>query len=208
MVAVVVPTVFANAPIDVPSAERKSLSFITFILTFFVSYSPPLIVSGGKGLHDCCKKCKTGSDFENEIDNVEIHKELKKAREQAGFTLEKAAECIGISGASFSRMENGHSKVTMDRLEKLCALYEISASALVEGSIVTKPSTIDIDRLKLVVQTVQQVVNEQQANPSPEKMAMAVSELYRLEITHIVNDASAQFDPCRHLGIIQTIFGE
>ena len=72
----------------------------------------------------------------------------------------------------------------------------------------TRPSTIDIDRLKLVVQTVQQVVNQRAVHPSPEKMAMAVSELYRLEITHIVNDTKAEFDPTRHLGIIQAIFGD
>jgi len=208
MVAVVVPTVFAKAPIEVPSAERKSLSFITFILTFFVSDSPPLIVSDGKGLHDCCKKCKTGSELENETDTVAIHTTLKQAREQSGLTLEKAAESIGISGASFSRMENGLSKVTMDRLEALAALYDVSASALVEGSIVTRPSTIDIERLKLVVQAVQQVVNKQAAHPSPEKMAMAVSELYRLEINHIINDAKAEFDPLRHLGIVRAMFHE
>jgi len=105
-------------------------------------------------------------------------------------------------------MENGLSKVTTDRLEILAALYEVSASALVEGSIVTRPSTIDIDRLKLVVEAVQHVVNERQAHPSPKKMAMAVAELYRLEITHIVNDATAEFDPSRHLGIIEVMFGE
>jgi transcriptional regulator with XRE-family HTH domain len=139
---------------------------------------------------------------------VAIHNTLKQARERAGLTLEKAAECINISGASFSRMENGLSKVTTDRLEILAALYEVSASALVEGSIVTRPSTIDIDRLKLVVEAVQHVVNERQAHPSPKKMAMAVAELYRLEITHIVNDATAEFDPSRHLGIIEVMFGE
>lgn len=137
---------------------------------------------------------------------MELHKTLRQAREQAGLSLEKAAECIGISGASFSRMENGLSKVSVDRLEMLAALYEVSASALLEGSIVTKPSTIDIDRLKLVVEAVQQVVNNLQAQPSPEKMALAVSELYRLEINHIVNNASAEFDPQRHLGIIDAIF--
>ena len=135
-----------------------------------------------------------------------IHNILKQAREQAGLTLEQAAECINISGASFSRMENGLSKVTMDRLEMLAALYEVSASALVEGCIVTKPSTIDIARLRLVVEAVQQVVNEKEAQPSPEKMAMAVSELYRLEIEHIVNNATAEFDPARHLGIVRAMF--
>lgn len=179
---------------------------MTFVLTFIVSDSLPLIFSSGKGLHDCCKKCKTGSELEDETNIVAIHNTLKQAREQAGLTLEKAADRIGISGASFSRMENGLSKVTTDRLEVLAALYEVSASALVEGSIVTRPSTIDIDRLKLVVQTVQQVVNDQKARPSPEKMAIAVSELYRLEINHIVNDAKAEFDPSRHFGIITAIF--
>lgn len=135
-----------------------------------------------------------------------LHKTLRQAREQAGLSLEKAAECLGISGASFSRMENGLSKVTVDRLEMLAALYDVSASALVEGSIVTKPSTVDIDRLKLVVEAVQQVVNDLNAQPSPEKMALAVSELYSLEINHIVNNAKAEFDPSRHMGIIKAIF--
>lgn len=137
---------------------------------------------------------------------MSIHQTLKQAREHAGLTLEQAAERIGISGASFSRMENGLSKVTVDRLEVLAALYEVSASALVEGCIVTKPSTIDIDRLKLVVEAVQRVANDLKAQPSPEKMALAVSELYRLEINHIVNNASARFDPNRHTGIIEAIF--
>ncbi len=159
----------------------------------------------GKSLHACYKKCKTGIYLEDETIIVAIHIILKQAREQAEFTLEQAAERIGISGASFSRMENGLSRVTTERLEVLASLYKVSASALVEGSIVTKPSTIDIERLKLVVQTVQQVVNDQQAHPSPEKMAMAVSEVYRLEISRIINDASAHFDPTRHLGIISAM---
>lgn len=139
---------------------------------------------------------------------MSIHNALKEAREKAGFTLEGAAKAIGISGASFSRMENGLSKVTTDRLEILATLYEVSASELVDGNVVTRPSTIDIDRLKLVVEAVQQIINEQEARPSPEKMALAVSELYRLEITHIVNDANASFDPMRHIGIVTAMFAK
>jgi len=137
---------------------------------------------------------------------VAIHNILRQAREQSGLTLEKAAEGIGISGASFSRMENGLSRVTTDRLEVLAALYEVSASALIEGAIVTKPSTVDLDRMKAVVETVQDVVNRLRVRPSPEKMGQAVAELYRLEIEHIVNDPKASFDPSRHLGIIEAMF--
>lgn len=208
MVAVVVSTDCANRAIETPSDVRKSLSFINYVFTFIVSDSLALIANMAWGLHESYDKCNDGSDLDNETNSVAIHKTLKQAREHAGLTLEKAAECIGISGASFSRMENGLSKVTMDRLEMLSALYEVSASALVEGAIVTKPSTIDIDRLMLVVETVQQVVNQQRVHPSPEKMAKAVAELYRLEINHIVNDATASFDPVRHIGIIQVMFAE
>ncbi len=135
-----------------------------------------------------------------------IHTTLKQAREQAGLSLEKAADSIGISGASFSRMENGLSKVTTERLETLAELYQVSASALIEGSIVTRPSTVDIDRMKAVVAAVQEVVNRLKVKPSPAKMGMAVAELYQLEINHIVSDPKAEFDPERHLGIIEAMF--
>lgn len=94
----------------------------------------------------------------------------------------------------------------MDRLEMLAALYQVSASELVAGSIVTRPSTVDLDRLKSVVEAVQQVANDQGTRPSPEKMAMAVSELYRLEIDHLVNNPTASFDPTRYLGNIMVMF--
>ncbi len=120
--------------------------------------------------------------------------------------MEQAAECIGISGASFSRMENGLSKVNTDRLEMLAELYGVSASALVEGSIVMRPSTVDLERLQAIVQAVQTVINSYRVRPSPEKMAMAVAELYRLEIEHIVNNPKADFDAHRHIGIIEAMF--
>ena len=135
-----------------------------------------------------------------------IHNVLRQAREQSGLTLEKAADAIGISGASFSRMENGLSKVTTDRLEVLASLYQVSASALIEGSIVTKPSTVDIDMMKAIVEAVQEVVNRLRVRPSPTKMGQAVAELYRLEIDHIVENPKAEFDPNRHLGIIEAMF--
>lgn len=135
-----------------------------------------------------------------------IQSTLREAREKAGLTLEEAAKCIGISGASFSRMENGLSKVTTERLEMLAALYEVSASALMEGSIVTKPSTVDIDRMRTVVELVQGIVNRLKVKASPEKMGLAVSEVYRLEIEAIVTNPKAEFDPARHTGLIEAIF--
>lgn len=98
--------------------------------------------------------------------------------------------------------------MTTERLEALSALYGVSASALVDGNVVTKPSTIDVEHLKLFVAAVQEVVLHLKVNTSPEKMSLAISELYRLEVTHNVHDPGSQFDATRHLGIIEAIFRE
>lgn len=137
-----------------------------------------------------------------------IHDILKQTRIRAELTLEEAASAIGISGASFSRMENGLSRVTTDRLAELANLYQVSAAALVEGNIVTRPTNIDIACLTGVVEAVQGTVNRLGVIPSPEKMGMAVGELYRLEIDHIINHPKAKFDANRHLGIIEAMFRE
>jgi transcriptional regulator with XRE-family HTH domain len=125
---------------------------------------------------------------------------------QAGLSLEKAAECIGISGASFSRMENGLSKVSTDRLEMLASLYRVSAFDLIEGSIITMPSTVDLDRMRAVVEAVQAGVYSLRVRPSPEKVGTAVTEIYRMEIERIVNDLKAEFDPTRYNGLIEAMF--
>lgn len=135
-----------------------------------------------------------------------IYQTLREARLQAGLSLEKAAECIGISGASFSRMENGLSKVSTDRLEMLASLYRVSASDLIEGSIITMPSTVDLDRMRAVVEAVQAGVYSLRVRPSPEKVGTAVTEIYRMEIERIVNDPKAEFDPTRYNGLIEAMF--
>lgn len=137
-----------------------------------------------------------------------IHQTLRKARERAGLSLEEAAAAIGISAASFSRMETAQSRVTTDRLAALAGLYRVSATALLEGSIVMSPSAIDLKRMRAVVELVQEIVIRLRARPSPKKMGLAVSEVYRVEIERMVADPDAEFDPARHAGLIEAIVGK
>jgi hypothetical protein len=96
-------------------------------------------------------------------------------------------------------IENGLSRVTTDRLAELTSLYQVSASALVEGNIVTKPTSIDMKCLTGAVEAVQGTVNRLGVIPSPEKMGMAVGELYRLEIDHIINGNAVAVDVAAHV---------
>ncbi|TWI81908.1 transcriptional regulator with XRE-family HTH domain [Roseibium hamelinense] len=131
---------------------------------------------------------------------------IKKARKKAGLTIRQAAETIGISEPSFSRMENGYNEFSVQRLLRLAELYDVSPSALLENSIVAAPSKVDLNRMRQVVETVQAVVNRMKARTSPEKMGLAVSEVYRIEIEHIIQDPKAEFDPKRHQSLIEAMF--
>jgi transcriptional regulator with XRE-family HTH domain len=135
-----------------------------------------------------------------------IHKTLRDARERTGMSQEDAAKHLGISGASFSRMESGESAVTTDRLFKLAALYKVSAASLLEGAIVTHPSAIDLERLKLAIIEVEKVVSALGVRPSPQKVADAVAELYRTEIEHIIEHPRESFTPARHARLLELIF--
>jgi len=137
---------------------------------------------------------------------VSINNLLRQAREIAGLSIEQAAGRIGISGASYSRMETGRSRVTTERLDSLAALYGVSASALLDGCIATRPSTVDLNRMRQVVEIIQTALNRMKVRPSPEKMGLAVAEVYRLEIDHIITNPQADFDPARHAAIIDAIF--
>lgn len=135
-----------------------------------------------------------------------IHKTLRAAREQTGMSQEDAARHLGISGASFSRMESGESAVTTDRLFRLAALYRVSAASLLEGAVVTHPTAIDLERLKLAIIEVEKIVASLGVRPSPQKVADAVAELYRSEIEFIIDHPRETFDPSRHVRLLELIF--
>jgi transcriptional regulator with XRE-family HTH domain len=137
---------------------------------------------------------------------VSIHKTLREARTRIGMSQDHAAEHLGISGASFSRMEAGLSAVTTTRLVKLAALYRVSATALLEGAVVTEPTAIDLKRLKLVVIEIERVIAALNVRPSPEKIAEAIATLYSTEIDFIIRHPRETFDPSRHAPLLQLIF--
>ena len=137
---------------------------------------------------------------------VDIHAALKFAREHAGLTLAQVGHELGITDASVSRMENRQSKITTDRLIELAKLYKVSASALVEGAVVTNPNSIDLDRVRLIIEEVEMVISRLNVRPTPSKIGLAVTEIYREEIEYIVADVDAQFDPKRHTRRLELIF--
>lgn len=137
---------------------------------------------------------------------MRIHQTLREAREWVRMSQEEAAHHLGISGASFSRMEAGLSAVTTTRLLRLAQLYRVSASSLLEGVVVMQPSTIDMEWLRQTVIVVETVVAKLDNRPTPEKIAGVVAETYRREIDHILNQPKDRFSPDRHSAFVELMF--
>ena len=70
----------------------------------------------------------------------------------------------------------------------------------------TNPNSIDLDRLRLIIEEIEMVIARLDARPTPSKIGMAVTETYREEIEYIVANVDAQFDPKRHTKRLELIF--
>ncbi|MDY6025447.1 helix-turn-helix transcriptional regulator [Bergeyella zoohelcum] len=51
---------------------------------------------------------------------------IRKIREQKGFSQEYMANVLNISQASYARMENEETKITVERLQKIAEILETS----------------------------------------------------------------------------------
>ena len=133
---------------------------------------------------------------------------LRKARVQAGISLEQAADFIGITTASLSRMETGISNVSAGRLANLAAYYGVSAGALFEGQLIQMPTQVDIGRMKAVVLLVHEVIATLGVSPSPDKIADVTAQVYTTEIERLLANPHADlaFSADHHRSFITMVF--
>lgn len=56
---------------------------------------------------------------------------IREKRQQAVFTAEAVAKDLGISKAAYSQMENGHTEITLTRIEAVANVYHLPASEFI-----------------------------------------------------------------------------
>lgn len=71
-------------------------------------------------------------DGKREI-NIRVGRNIKKAREKAGYTQEQLSEIIGIGPKSLSAVERGTVGVSIETLRKLCEALSVSSDTLLFG---------------------------------------------------------------------------
>ncbi|SDD84678.1 helix-turn-helix domain-containing protein [Riemerella columbipharyngis] len=59
---------------------------------------------------------------------------IRKIREKRGFSQDYVAQELNISQASYARLENENTKITVDRLYKIAEILEVDISDFFNGS--------------------------------------------------------------------------
>lgn len=66
---------------------------------------------------------------------MKINERIRLLRLTKNYTQIYMAEELGIDAANYSRLENGQSKLTVDRLEKICEILEINIDLLLSSDL-------------------------------------------------------------------------
>lgn len=59
--------------------------------------------------------------------------DLKKLRKESGLKVNKIAEVLGVSREHYYQLENGNTKLTNDKIEKLSKLFNVSYQYIKES---------------------------------------------------------------------------
>lgn len=80
--------------------------------------------------------------------NVQVGRQIRKAREGAGLTQERFAELIGISPQNVSCVERGLAGVSLTVLRRMCEILHVSSDTLLMGDLGNNDVDVIAERLR------------------------------------------------------------
>lgn len=133
-----------------------------------------------------------------------LHEDLKQARKTAGLTMVEAAKELGMTQSSLSRIENGDTGVSSQRLIDLAGLYGVSPSKLMDGAVVNALSDKDLDRIGQVIEIVEEVLSQHSSRPGPSVVRETILAIFKQESASAYK-SGADFDPTRYRELISVL---
>lgn len=130
--------------------------------------------------------------------------DLKQARKNAGLTMVDAVKLIGITQGSLSRIENGDTAVSSQRLIDMAGVYGVSPSSLMDGAVVNALSDKDLDRIGQVIEFVEEVLSEHSSRPKPTVVRETILAIFKQESASAYK-SGADFDPTRYRELISVL---
>ena len=71
---------------------------------------------------------------------MKINERIRELRKQLHLSQEYVAKYLGVPRSTVSQMESGKRKVLAEDVSKLCALFGVSADALINGAELSEPA--------------------------------------------------------------------
>jgi transcriptional regulator with XRE-family HTH domain len=133
---------------------------------------------------------------------------LQEARSTKALSLDEAAKLLGVPKTNLWRWESGETKVDAQRLVDIAAAYGLSVSSMFEGNIVVAPTQTDFDRLGIVVEHIERMIQQLGTRPKPQAVRTAVVEVLRLETSRVLETSGSDFDPSRYDAMVNGILGQ
>lgn len=136
----------------------------------------------------------------------DINRTLRLARERIGLSLGKAAELVGISKSSMSRLENGEGRMSMERLQAIARVYGYKPGALLDGNldIIREPDLVVVSES---VRTVLEASEQMNPRPEPSRIAATVVEVIRLVNQDLDRNPDSDPHPSRYVALILASLG-
>ena len=135
-----------------------------------------------------------------------LFKRIKDAREQAGLSVNQAAEALGVKRTQVWRMENRSETLTAERLFELADLYGVDARKLFQGDNASASPDRLYELIGAVVIMVEECIQTLDSRPSPDLIRDAVVEVLRQEGNQPPDIRAKGFDATRYQGLVTLIF--
>lgn len=140
------------------------------------------------------------------LDVNALNERIKQARERAGFSVNKAAEKLGLKRVQIWRMENRDFALSAERLFELSENYGVDPRTLFKGINDDLKSDNRFERIGEAVRMVEEIVQSCNVRPSPDLVREAVIEVLKQDFAQPAQALEQPFEPDRYQGLVTLIF--
>lgn len=121
----------------------------------------------------------------------EVGELIRLHRKKAGMSQTQLATNLGVSKAAVSSWEAGRFGVRRQLIQKLAGLLHLQPNQLLYSGPDAATTTLDVDRLALILTLVESAASKRFASLRPNQRAKLISHLYASERHHSADELMA-----------------
>lgn len=126
---------------------------------------------------------------------MELHKHLRKAREDAKLGIQQVADHLGVGRAQIWRMEKDAEFISVERLKTLADLYGKPVASFFDDRLTFGDSDIPFQLIGLAIAATEDVASSMGDRPPADRLRKATLAVIRAQQKRWADDPHRRFDP-------------